>query len=135
MQNIKITAVNVAIIDKSKKVLIAKRPADKPMPNKWEFPGGKLEKNETLHECGVREIKEEMDLDVELDKYLGYEELVFENKDFTLHLFTANLKDHNQAFKLHEHTHGEWVFIDELINYDFPAFDIPFISKLRDILC
>ena len=32
------------------------------MPNKWEFPGGKLEKDETLKECGIREIKEEQSL-------------------------------------------------------------------------
>lgn len=134
MSNEKITAVNIAIINKQKKVLIAKRPADKPMPNKWEFPGGKLEENETLQECGIREIKEELDVDIVLDKYLGFEELIHEKRLFSLHLYTAYKVDHDQIEKMYEHTELEWVHVDDLSRFDFPAFDLPFIEKLKNII-
>ena len=72
MKNKKIIAVNVAIINQQNKVLIAKRPADKPMPNKWEFPGGKIEHGETPEECLTRELKEEFDIDVTIGEgYFG----------------------------------------------------------------
>lgn len=129
-----IEAVNVVIINKDKKVLIAKRKPDKPMPNKWEFPGGKLEENETLRECGVREIKEELEIDVAIDEYVGYEDLEFDEKNFRLHIYTARKIDEKQELRLNEHTESAWVLIEELANYDFPAMDLPFMKKLENTL-
>ena len=129
-----IEAVNVVIINKDKKVLIAKRKPDKPMPNKWEFPGGKLEENETLRECGVREIKEELEIDVAIDEYVGYEDLEFDEKNFRLHIYTARKIDEKQELRLNEHTESAWVRIEELANYDFPAMDLPFMKKLENTL-
>lgn len=132
MKSETITAVNVAIIDSFNKLLIAKRPADKPMPNKWEFPGGKLEENETLDECGIREIKEELDVDIVLEEYLGFEELTHEGREFCLHLYTAYKLDDTQVEKALEHSELQWVHVDDLLNFDFPAFDLPFIEKLKN---
>lgn len=129
-----IEAVNVVIVNKDKKVLIAKRKPDKPMPNKWEFPGGKLEENETLRECGVREIKEELEIDVAIDEYVGYEDLEFDEKNFRLHIYTARKIDEKQELRLNEHTESAWVLIEELANYDFPAMDLPFMKKLENTL-
>ncbi len=58
--------INVAagIILKDDKVLIAKRPDDKHMGGLWEFPGGKIESNETPLEGLIRELKEEINIDV-----------------------------------------------------------------------
>ena len=129
-----IEAVNVVIVNKDKKVLIAKRKPDKPMPNKWEFPGGKLEENETLRECGVREIKEELEVDVATDEYVGYEDLEFDKKNFRLHIYTAHKIEEKQELRLNEHTESAWVLIEELANYDFPAMDLPFMKKLENTL-
>ncbi|QSZ42608.1 NUDIX domain-containing protein [Sulfurimonas aquatica] len=128
-----IKAVGVIIINKDKKVLIAKRKPDKPMPNKWEFPGGKLEANETLKECGIREIKEELDLDILIDKYIGFEDLEYANKKFRLHIYTAHKVDEEQKLHLNEHTDSAWVNINELVNYDFPAIDLPFVKKIESM--
>ncbi|PHS57483.1 MAG: 8-oxo-dGTP diphosphatase MutT [Sulfurimonas sp.] len=130
MKNKVIIAVNIIIINKDKKVLIAKRPADKPMPNKWEFPGGKLEENESLEECGLREIKEELELDVIIDKYLGYDELTYKGQDFLLHIYTAHKADENQILKLNEHTDSKWVDVNELNNFDMPAKDLKFTKLI-----
>ena len=126
-----IEAVNIVIINRDKKVLIAKRKPDKPMPNKWEFPGGKLELNETLGECGVREIKEELELDICIDKYLGFDELLHEEQKFHLHFYTAHQINENQALKLNEHTDSIWICFEDLNNYDMPAKDLEIIQMLK----
>ncbi len=130
MKNGVIKAVGVVIFNKDKKVLIAKRNPDKPMPNKWEFPGGKLEEGETLEECGVREIKEELELDVAIDEYLGFEELRYKGKEFCLHIYKAHKIDETQSLKLNEHSDYAWVDVKDLKSYDFPAIDLAFIKKL-----
>lgn len=129
-----IEVVNVVIINRNKKVLIAKRKLDKPMPDKWEFPGGKLEINETLKECGIREIKEELDLDIEIDLYLGTEELTYDAKIYNLHFYTAHKIDEMQELKLYEHTQSKWIDIEELDNYDAPAKNLATIQRLTNLL-
>lgn len=131
MNNNIIVAAGVAIINKDGELLIAKRSPDKPMPNKWEFPGGKLEADETLEECAVREIKEELELDVQVDTYVGYEEILYKSKNFTLHLFTAHLNDESQALRLNEHTEARWVDFSDFDKYDLPANKLSFIKELK----
>jgi len=129
-----IVAVGIVIINKNNKVLIAKRPKGKAMADKWEFPGGKLEKNETLQECGVREIQEELSLDISIDNYLGFENLYGDDCDFCLHIYTAHKVNEDQILVLNEHSDHAWVAFDELPNFDLPAIDLPFISKLKKLL-
>ncbi len=129
-----VIAVGVAIINKDKKVLIAKRKEDKPMPHKWEFPGGKLEVDETLQACGIREIKEELSLDIRINDYLGFEDIHYENRDFCLHLYSARLIDETQPFILHEHTDARWVDCKEFDRYDFPASKLAFTDALKKML-
>jgi len=134
MKTDKTVAVGVVIIAEGKKVLIAKRKADKPMPNKWEFPGGKLERNETLEACGIREIKEELEVDIEIDEYVGYEDISYKDKEFCLHLYTGYLQDRHQELILNEHTELAWVAYEEFSDYDFPASKLSFMKKLKNIL-
>jgi len=129
-----IIAVGAVIINQDKKMLIAKRPLDKPMPNKWEFPGGKLEDNESLPECCIREIKEELNLDIEVNEYVGYEDILYKNKAFCLHLYTASLKDSSQTISLNEHDEMAWVSFEDFEKYDFPASKLSFIKKLKEVL-
>ena len=59
----KIIHVVCSIFEQDGKILICRRKEGLENEGKWEFPGGKLENNETLKECGIREIKEELELD------------------------------------------------------------------------
>ena len=59
-----ITVSAVALVDHDGRVLISKRPEGKHMSGFWEFPGGKLEIGETPEECLIREIKEEIDINL-----------------------------------------------------------------------
>lgn len=129
MNNKIITAVNVIIINKDKKVLIAKRKPDQPMPDKWEFPGGKLEEGETLDECAYREIQEELAIDIELDKYLGFEDVDYKGQIFSMHLYTAFKSDEEQVIILHEHVEAKWVNTNELSSYDMPATTLSLLQK------
>jgi 8-oxo-dGTP diphosphatase len=63
--------VTAAILVKDGKILIAKRKSSDKIPDKWEFPGGKLEAGETPRECLKREIQEEFGIDVSVGEFLG----------------------------------------------------------------
>ena len=62
--------VSAGIIVRNGKIFIAQRPEGKPLPNVWEFPGGKLEPGETLPQCLKRELKEELDVDAEIGEFI-----------------------------------------------------------------
>ena len=59
-----VLVVAAALIDADGRVLICQRPAGKQLAGLWEFPGGKVEPGETPEECIIRELKEELDIDV-----------------------------------------------------------------------
>ena len=126
-----ITAVNVIIINKDNKVLIAKRKPNQPMPDKWEFPGGKLEEDETLKECAHREIQEEIELDIVLDEYLGFEDIDYKGQVFSMHLYTARKLDENQVIVLNEHVECLWVELSELNSYDMPATTLSLVQNFN----
>lgn len=58
----------------------------------YEFPGGRVENNESLEKAAIREVKEEIGCDVQLDKYIGYKEFFIEGKHFQSHKFLATIK-------------------------------------------
>ena len=73
--------------NKKNEILMGKRKKDDVHPNIWEFPGGKLEPNETLEECLCREWKEELNLEIEIYSLLTS----VENKNMTLHYFIGKI--------------------------------------------
>lgn len=75
-----------AIIKNKKLLLLWKRNQDH-----YEFPGGKVEDNETLKEAAIRETKEELGVDVKILKYAGCEEFNTKNKNFKAHKYIAKI--------------------------------------------
>jgi len=126
-----IIAVGAVIINKHNQLLIAKRAEDKPMPNKWEFPGGKLEKGESLEACAIREIKEELQIDISIDTYVGFENIHYKDKDFCLHLYTAHMTEDKQDIILNVHTALAWVDYKELFDYDLPLNKFILMKTLK----
>lgn len=126
----KIIAVGIALLNEENQVLIAKRPEHKPLGLKWEFPGGKVEENESLEACIIREIKEELNLDIIPMDYIGEENFDYDHSNVTLHLYTGRIINPNDML-LNEHIEAKWVNVDELSIFDFPAIDLPFIKKLK----
>jgi ADP-ribose pyrophosphatase YjhB (NUDIX family) len=98
------------IIENNKLLLIYKK-----KHNHYEFPGGKVEENETIEQTAIRETKEEINCDVEIIKYIGYNDFLIENNNFRSHKFLAKIKN-NQKPKIMEEDKFKdilWLDIDE----------------------
>ena len=110
-------------------ILIGQRPEGKDLAGLWEFPGGKLEYGETVEQCIMREIKEELNVDCEVQDFLldvvkGYKHGVFK-----LSVFKARIKN-EKKLKALEHQAIKWVGINELNDYEFPPADVEIIEFL-----
>lgn len=97
---------------------------------KYEFPGGKVENDETFEEAIIREINEELSLNIEIEKHLITVEHTYPDFKLTMNTFlcTTNTKD----LILHEHLDSKWLRIPELLSLDWAAADIPIVNKLMN---
>ncbi len=122
--------VSAALIFRDGKLLIAQRHADAHLGGLWEFPGGKREAGETFEQCLVRELREELGVEVEV---LGwFEEIThdYADKSVRLKFFSCRLlTGEPQAIGC---AAVKWVNQRELAHHDFPAADARLLSKLRD---
>ncbi len=120
--------VTAAIIQKDNKILIAQRRKDKNLGLKWEFPGGKIDKNETPEECLSRELKEEFGIKTKVGKFITNSIYKYPNIEIDLMAYYVDYLD--GEFKLIDHERIEWVSKDNLKEFDFAEADIPIIDKL-----
>ena len=120
--------VTAAIIQKDNKILIAQRRKDKNLGLKWEFPGGKIDKNETPEECLSRELKEEFGIKTKVGKFITNSIYKYPNIEIDLMAYYVEYLD--GEFKLIDHERIEWVSKDNLKEFDFAEADIPIIEKL-----
>ena len=79
-----INVVAAVIKDENGKILITQRNLQKDQGGLWEFPGGKIEPNETREDAIIREIKEELDIDIKVDNYLEEKVFNYPEKDINL---------------------------------------------------
>ena len=127
MKNIEVVA---AIIYFKNKILCVQRPKNKfpYISEKFEFPGGKIEEDETKNEALKRELLEELNISANIKSL--FLTVVHEYPDFqlTMHSFICEVK--TQELRLHEHIALEWLTLKELKNLDWAAADIPIVNKL-----
>ena len=124
-----INVVAGVIKDEKGKILITRRNLKKAQGGLWEFPGGKIEPNETREDAIVREIKEELDIDIQVEKYLS--ERVFNYPEKDINLIALECKKINGDIKLLEHEDYKWVENSELDNFEFAPADIFIVEKLK----
>lgn len=123
--------VVAAFIKKDGKALIAKRlTGDENVFGKWEFPGGKVEVNETEESAIEREIKEEFEMDIKTIKFITNNICEYPNKTVDLRLYECIYLSGN--FKLHDHSEYMWVDIDKILDYDLAKADIPLAKYLME---
>ena len=115
------TNVVAAIIKKGNYYLLAKRNKNKYMGLKWEFPGGKVEQNETFKEALCRESLEELNVNIEIHNKVAEESYRDEEINITLHYYMCSLIDNDIV--LSEHEAIEWVKKQDFINYEFVPGD------------
>lgn len=123
-----IDVVAAVIQNEDGKVLIAQRNLKKAQGGLWEFPGGKIETSETKEEAIVREIKEEMDLDIEAGDVIDQKIFNYPEKD--INLIAINCKQVHGAIRLNEHEDAKWVSKDELKDFNFAPADEFIINAL-----
>jgi A/G-specific adenine glycosylase len=85
--------VTAAVIQRNGKVLLAKRPSKGLLGGMWEFPGGKIEKDETLEDCLKREIREELDVSIQVGESFGVYQHAYTHFRITLHAFLCKLSE------------------------------------------
>lgn len=119
------------------RILIARRKLSSPFEGgKWEFPGGKVEFQESPEACLVREIKEELDLDIEVASLFDVSSHVYRSGERVLHVvllcFEARvLNDSHEKMRAIDVEEARWVSVSELGDYEFAGADVPFVEKLR----
>jgi len=125
--------VACALVQKDGKVLVVQRGPGKSRAGKWEFPGGKLNENETLEQCVVREVQEELHLTIEVIAPLDMHQHTYTDIAIELHAFICGLTL-VQEIVLTEHIAFEWVEPNDLTAVDLSEADKHFISKYLDSL-
>jgi len=123
-----------ALIDTDGRVLIAQRPDDKAMAGLWEFPGGKIEENERPEDALIRELKEELAIDVQEACLAPLTFASHRYEDFTLLMPLYVCRRWSGTPTAKEHQAVKWVRPRDLTNYRMPPADLPLIPMLRDLL-
>jgi len=111
-------------------VFIARRKPGKSMAGKWEFPGGKLEENETEQDCLQRELLEELGMRVRVGEKLGENEHHYTN--FSIRLITYHCEIISATYELTDHDVYEWVAPDRLSEFELAAADLPFVDLIQN---
>ncbi len=127
IEQIKVVA---GLILQNNKLLICQRPNFKDHPLKWEFPGGKIKNDETNEEALIREINEELSINI-----INYEELIsynFNYKDLNKKVFIYFYIVNNFSGKVLNNFHKElkWIEIKDIREYDFLEGDLKIIDHI-----
>jgi len=123
-----------ALIDSDGRVLLARRPEGKTMAGLWEFPGGKLHPGETPEVALIRELKEELGIDVSAACLAPFAFASHAYERFHLLMPLYLCRRWKGVATPRENQTLKWVRPERLPDYDVPPADIPLISMLRDFL-
>jgi 8-oxo-dGTP diphosphatase len=121
--------VTAAILVHNERILIAQRRDPDNLAGKWEFPGGKIENNETPQQCLIREMKEEFDIDVAIGEF--FDESVYHYESGKIQLLAYHTTWKSGRFSLKAHAAMRWVSLNQMQEIEFAPADIPIAQKLQ----
>lgn len=129
-----VLVVACALVDADRRVLIAQRPAEKSMGGLWEFPGGKVEPDETPEQAIIRELAEELGVDTKVACLapLSFASYGYETFHLLMPLYVC--RKWQGTPHPHEHQALKWIRPQRLRDYDMPPADEPLIAHLCDLL-
>ena len=126
--------VACALIDADRRVLIARRPETGSMPNLWEFPGGKIEPDESPEIALLRELEEELGISTKTACLapLTFASHAYENFHLLMPVFVCRKWEGIPQPRAHSAL--KWVRPQALRDYEMPPADLPLIAPLCDLL-
>ena len=129
-----IIVASVALINSDNQILIAQRPKEKHLSGLWEFPGGKVEKNESPENTLIRELKEELNVNINQRCVAPLTFSEFDYKEFNLLLLLYVCRRWDGDPESMENNPIKWVKSNELKEYKMPPADDSLIYCLQDLL-
>lgn len=126
--------VAVALVDSDNRVLISRRPPGKQLAGLWEFPGGKIDAGETPEQALIRELREELDIELCTTCLapLTFASHTYDDMHLLMPLYICRTWDGEIAPQ--EGQEIAWVRASRLQHYAMPPADEPLIPALRDLL-
>lgn len=124
--------VAAAVIHVDNMFLLSKRLEHLHQGGKWEFPGGKIEANETTEQALIRELKEELNIDV--SQQSSFMSLSFEYPEKYVNLHFQLVTEFNGKEQGVEGQQVLWFSKEELIKLTFPDANVPVVNKINELL-
>lgn len=119
-----------AVIKKDNKILVTQRSAKMSLPLKWEFPGGKIEDNESYTEALHREIMEELNICIRIKERIPI--VIEPGEKFTINLIPYLAEYVSGDIVLEEHLQCRFISLSELTGLDWSDADIPVVRAITE---
>ena len=118
-----------AALQKNELVFIAQRKEGKHLAGYWEFPGGKIELDESPQTCLVREFQEEFSIEISVGEFIA--DYLFHYQEKTVRLVSYFATQVSGNIQLNDHQDFKWVTVSELKNFKLSPADIEIVEILQ----
>ena len=125
--------VVAAVIERDGRYLITQRNAGAVLPLLWEFPGGRVEPDETENDALAREVKQRIGVDVQVVEKIGEHHHEYAHYDVHMMMFKCTIPDEAHPYPATVND-LRWVTSREFLDYDFPPADEKTMSKLLGLM-